>query len=31
MVKADESDFKPLADHLDEWIKETLQKAKKED
>lgn len=30
-IKTDETDFKPLADHLDEWIKTTLEKAKEED
>ena len=30
-LKSDEADFKPLADHLDEWIKTTLKKAKEEE
>ena len=30
-LKSNEDDFKPLADHLDEWIKTTLEKAKEEE
>jgi predicted RNA-binding protein with RPS1 domain len=27
----DKNDFKPLADHLNEWINKTLEEAKKEE